>query len=123
MEILEEILMDHARRYAGRLPVHPVAWRIINAFTETVQARAAGKEGLRWREYAESGYWQEWYCEPPRPRHRARITRDDRAMENNLPVRRIYEVEEIHGAAGSTEDGDSGRAAPAPETATPAQGG
>lgn len=121
--ILEAKLMMYARcNFDGR-PMHPEDARVVEAFTETLRARAGGaRPGLRWRERRQDAYWQEWYCEPPQPRDLFRVTHEEWAEENGQPVRRIYAIEEIHGAASSPAGTDSDGPA-GPGTASPAGGG
>jgi len=113
--ILEAKLMEYARCVFDGKPLHPEDARVIGAFRATLAARAGGaKPGLRWREQMD-GYDLEWYCEPPRPRYRFLVSREEWVTENSQPVRRVYEIEEIHGAASSPGQPDSdGRPGPGP---------
>ena len=87
---LEDVLQQYARDSFGQ-ETPPVHWKLIEALAETIRRREINP-GLRWCERREDGYWQEWYCEPPRRGLLYRVGREYWEDEDGQPVRRIYEI-------------------------------
>ena len=96
---LEAVLMACARHPDDR------AFSLARDFTGTLKARAENP-GLLWRELVAGRpggpYWQDWYCEPPAAGAGFRVPpgREEwTAGNDDMTVRRIYEIEVIDAAA------------------------